>query len=86
MIVLIDLAILLVAIYLYSSSIVRPIRQLAEVADKVSMGDLRTTVEVKGKGEVVLLAESIERMQTSVRAAIERLQRRRESNADDRRK
>lgn len=86
MIVLIDLAILLVAIYLYSSSIVRPIRQLAEVADKVSMGDLRTTVEVKGKGEVVLLAESIERMQTSVRAAIERLQRRRESSADDRRK
>ncbi len=77
-VVLIDLAILLVAIYLYSSSVVGPIRHLAEVADKVSMGDLRATINVKGKGEVALLAESIERMQTSVRAAIERLQRRRE--------
>jgi HAMP domain-containing protein len=43
------------------------------------MGDLDTPIQIKAKGEVGLLAESIERMQTSVKAAIERLQKRKES-------
>jgi len=76
-----DLAVLLAVIYLYSLSIVRPIRHLSEVADKISMGDLGATVDVKGKGEVLVLAQSIKRMQVSVRAAIERLQKVRESSA-----
>ncbi|MBA4390006.1 MAG: hypothetical protein C0399_03615 [Syntrophus sp. (in: bacteria)] len=70
------LLILLGVIYLYSYSVVRPIRHLAEVADKISMGDLKATVDVQGKGEIAMLGQSIERMQTSVRAAIERLQKR----------
>jgi HAMP domain-containing protein len=78
LIVAIELVILLAVIYLYSSSIVRPIRHLSEVADKISMGDLRATVDVKAKGEVLVLAQSIKRMQVSVRAAIERLQKMRE--------
>jgi HAMP domain-containing protein len=73
------LALLLVAIYVYSRSVVKPIRDLCDIADKISMGDLNAVVNVKGTGEVALLAQSIERMQTSVRAAIERLQKRRES-------
>lgn len=80
-IVLLDLIILLVVIFLYSSSIIRPIRYLSDVADKISMGDLKTTINVKAKGEVAVLAESVERMQTSVKAAIERLQRRREGGS-----
>jgi HAMP domain-containing protein len=47
------------------------------VADRISMGDLKATVDVKAKGEIAVLAQSIERMQASVRAAIERLQKRR---------
>jgi HAMP domain-containing protein len=43
------------------------------------MGELDTPIQIKEKGEVGVLAESIERMQTSVKAAIERLQKRRES-------
>lgn len=78
LIILIELLVLLVVIYLYSRSMIRPIRYLSEVADKISMGDLKTTIQIKTKGEVAVLAESIERMQTSVKAAIERLQRRRE--------
>jgi HAMP domain-containing protein len=74
----VDLVILLAVIYLYSCSIVRPIRHLSEVADRISMGDLRATVDVKAKGEVLVLAQSIKRMQASVRAAIERLQKGRE--------
>jgi HAMP domain-containing protein len=71
------LIVLLGVIYLYSFSVVRPIRHLSEVADRISMGDLKATVDVKTKGEIAVLAQSIERMQASVRAAIERLQKRR---------
>ncbi|MGZ3567923.1 MAG: HAMP domain-containing protein [Thermodesulfobacteriota bacterium] len=70
--------VLLVSIYFYARSAIHPIRYLSEVADKISMGELDTEIRVKGKGEVGVLAESIERMQISVRAAIERLQKRRE--------
>jgi len=70
--------VLFVVIYFFASySIVRPIRHLSEIADKISMGDLNATVDVNAKGEIGVLARSIERMQTSVKAAIERLQKRR---------
>jgi HAMP domain-containing protein len=58
--------------------VIRSIRYLSEVADKISMGELDTPIQIKEKGEVGVLAESIERMQTSVKAAIERLQKRKE--------
>jgi len=77
-VILIVLVVLLAVIYLYSRSVIRPIRHLSEVANKISMGDLDTPILVKATGEVGVLAESIERMQTSVKAAIERLQKRRE--------
>jgi len=73
------IVILLVRIYFYSRAIIQPIRYLSELADKISMGDLDTPVDIKAKGEVGVLVESIERMQTSVKAAIERLQKRKES-------
>ncbi len=76
-IIAVVLIVLLAVIYVYSSSVIRPIRHLSEVADKISMGDLKATVDVKGGGEIAVLAQSIERMQTSVRSAIERLQKRR---------
>jgi HAMP domain-containing protein len=79
-IILIVLVVLLVVIYLYSRSVILPIRHLSEVANKISMGDLDAPIAVKATGEVGVLAEAIERMQTSVKAAIERLQRRREAN------
>jgi HAMP domain-containing protein len=70
--------VLLIRIYFYARSVIRPIRYLSEVADKISMGELDTSIQIKEKGEVGVLAESIERMQTSVKAAIERLQKRKE--------
>jgi len=72
------MVVLFIVIYIYASrSIVRPIKHLSEVADRISMGDLNATVDVNAKGEIGVLAQSIERMQTSVKAAIERLQKRR---------
>jgi HAMP domain-containing protein len=73
------LIVLLALIYFYSRLVIRPVRQLSEIANKISMGDLDTPIQIKATGEVGVLAESIERMQTSVKAAIERLQRRREA-------
>ena len=78
LVIMVTLVVLLMVIYFYSRSVVRPIRYLSEVADKISMGELDTPIQIKGKGEVGALAESIERMQTSVKAAIERLQKRKE--------
>jgi nitrate/nitrite-specific signal transduction histidine kinase len=73
-VVLVVLIVLLIVIYRYSLSIVRPIRQLSEVADRISMGDLEATVNVEGEGEIAMLGESIERMRTSVITALERLE------------
>ena len=78
LIIFVVLVVLMAVIYLYSRSVILPIRTLSEVADKISMGELNTPIKIKAKGEVGLLAESIERMQISVKAAIERLQKRRE--------
>jgi HAMP domain-containing protein len=78
LIILCVLLILLVRIYFYARSVIRPIRYLSEITDKISMGELDTPIQIKRKGEVGALAESIERMQTSVKAAIVRLQKRKE--------
>ena len=78
--ILLALLVLLLVIYFYSRSVIRPILRLSDVADRISMGELDTSIDVKATGEVGVLAESIERMQFSVKAAIERLQRRRESS------
>ena len=75
-IVLLDLAILLGVVYLYSRSVVRPIRRLSDAADRISMGDLEARVIVEGKGEVANLAGSMRRMRMSVKTAIERLENR----------
>ena len=78
LVILVALFIMVVIISYYSRSVIRPILYLSDVADRISMGELDTPIHVKGKGEVRVLAESIERMQTSVKAAIERLQKRKE--------
>jgi len=78
LVILCVIIVLLLTITFYARSVIHPIRYLSEVADKISMGELGTEIKMKGKGEVGVLAESIERMQISVKAAIERLQKRRE--------
>jgi HAMP domain-containing protein len=64
-----------------ASTITRPIRHLAEVADRMSLGDLDVDIDVRGTNEVGLLAESLRRMQASLRSAIERLRQRRAAAA-----
>jgi HAMP domain-containing protein len=60
-----------------SASITRPMTHLAEVADRMSLGELDVDIDVEGKNEIGQLAESLRRMQASLRSAIERLRQRR---------
>jgi HAMP domain-containing protein len=59
-------------------ALVRPIIGLLEVADKVTMGDLETAVSgqcVRSRDEIGDLARSLERMRSSLKAAMMRLGR-----------
>lgn len=60
-----------------SATITRPMRHLADVADRMSLGELDVDIDVEGDNEIGQLAESLRRMQASLRSAIERLRQRR---------
>jgi methyl-accepting chemotaxis protein len=60
-----------------SATITRPMTHLAEVADRMSLGELDVDIDVEGDNEIGQLAESLRRMQSSLRSAIERLRQRR---------
>ncbi len=64
-----------------SATITRPMRHLAEVADRMSLGELDVDIDVEGTNEIGQLAESLRRMQASLRSAIERLRQRRAAAA-----
>lgn len=64
--------------FLLAHWIVRPIVGLTEVADKVTKGDLETSVSgkcVESRDEIGDLARSLERMRSSLKAAMLRLER-----------
>jgi two-component system, cell cycle sensor histidine kinase and response regulator CckA len=64
--------------FLLAYWIVRPIVGLTEIADKVTMGDLETSVSgkcVTSRDEIGDLARSLERMRSSLKAAMLRLGR-----------
>ncbi len=60
---------------LYSRTIIKPVIYLTDVADRISLGDLDTKIEIHSSDEVGMLAESFDRMQENLKAAIERLRR-----------
>lgn len=76
-VVVLSLVAVIVLTYWFSRTIIRPITHLTRVANRISMGDLDTRVEIKSRDEVGLLAESFSRMQESLRAAIVRLKKKR---------
>ena len=64
--------------FLLAQWIVRPVIGLLDVADKVTMGDLETSVSgryVESRDEIGELARSLERMRSSLKAAMLRLGR-----------
>ncbi len=75
------IAVALILAVVVSTTITRPIKHLAEVADRISLGELGVEIDVEGNNEVGQLAESLRRMQSSLRSAIERLRQRRNAAA-----
>ncbi len=64
--------------FLVAHWIVRPIVALTEIADKVTHGDLDTSVSgesANARDEIGELARSLERMRSSLKAAMARLNR-----------
>ena len=59
-----------------AQTITRPLRHLADVADRISMGEMEVEIDVNQNDEIGKLAESLRLMQTSLRSAIERLRTR----------
>jgi HAMP domain-containing protein len=56
-------------------SVVKPIRKIVQAADKMSMGDLDTPIEVTSQDEIGELQASVERMRVSLKAVMERLKK-----------
>lgn len=58
-------------------SVTVPVGQLVKAADRISMGKLDAAMEVHSRDEIGELADSMERMRVSLKAAIERLKKQR---------
>lgn len=78
-IVLLILVLIIVGtiVLLYGNTIARRIRNLTEVADRISVGELEAEIETTAGDEIGELSEAISRMQDSIRLSIQRLRRRR---------
>ena len=63
-------------VLVYSFRLTRRIRNLTEVADRISIGDMDAEISVRSKDEIGELAEAITRMQESIRLSIQRLRSR----------
>ena len=64
------------AAYFIARSITAPISRLVAAADRISLGDLNVELDIRGKNEVGQLADSLRRMQASLRSAFDRMKRR----------
>lgn len=66
-----------VVAYSVARQLTRAAVQLSQAAEDISRGDLDVVIDVKTGDEMEMLAESLERMRASLKAAIDRLRRRR---------
>jgi methyl-accepting chemotaxis protein len=57
-------------------SLVRPIVQLTQMADRMSTGELDVKLDIRSRDEIGMLAQAFGRMQNSLRKAMERLEQR----------
>lgn len=57
--------------------LIRPILHLTQAAERMSLGDLDVKIDVRSTDEIGILAQAIERLQTSLALAIARLKKKR---------
>lgn len=64
-------------VFIYGRNLTNRIKNLSEIVDRISLGELEIEIKSKAKDEIGQLSEAISRMQDSLRLSIERLRRRR---------
>ena len=60
---------------LLSNLIGKPMRELTEIANRISFGQLDLEIPAKGPREMRELAHSFDRMRISIKAALDRLRK-----------
>ena len=75
--VIVGIAVIFVVItaMIFSGRVMTSITTIINAANAISRGDLDVPIEVNQRGEIGELAKAIDRMRTSLKAAIERLRR-----------
>jgi nitrate/nitrite-specific signal transduction histidine kinase len=63
----------ILVLFLLTSMITKPMRELTDVANRISLGELDLVIEPDGPREMRALAIAFERMRISIKAAVERL-------------
>ncbi len=72
---ILNLVIFLAIFTSLNTILIQPVRHLTEVTERMSMGNLDVKIDIHSKDEIGLLAEAIERMEMSLRLAMERLRK-----------
>lgn len=67
--------VIVVAVVIFSQRMIESIQAIVDAANDISRGDMDVHIDVEQGGEIGELAQAIDRMRTSLRAAIERLRR-----------
>jgi HAMP domain-containing protein len=63
------------AAVIFSRRMITSIQGIVDAANSISRGDMDVLIDVDQTGEIGELAKAIDRMRTSLKAAIERLRR-----------
>lgn len=74
--ILLNVVMLIILGSVLGGVVVRPIKRLAESAERISQGDLNQEIEVHSGDEIGYLASTLNRMQLSLRVAMTRLAKR----------
>ena len=72
---ILDLALIVVTLLLLRRLLVRPIRQLTDASERISAGQLNTKIDIQSRDEIGMLAGAINKLQTSLRIAMERMKK-----------
>jgi len=69
------IVVIAIVVFIFGGRLTANIRYLSEMTDRISLGELDAAIEVRSKDELAVLAESISRLQQSVKLSIQRLRK-----------
>lgn len=64
-----------IVVFIFGGRLTANIKYLSEMTDRISLGELDALIEVRSRDELAVLAESISRLQQSVKLSIQRLRK-----------